>query len=98
MHAYSRSISTIWLANTPISAIGLFLVLFIRSYTLKRTIIRGDGKKPGDVEKVAGQPIVGGDQQVGESLENEKRSVTRDDATETTQAEPADVTNDTTKP
>lgn len=51
MHAYSRSISTIWLVNVPISAFGLFLVLFIRGYTLKRIIIRSGEKKSGDVEK-----------------------------------------------
>ncbi|KAG1832111.1 MFS general substrate transporter [Suillus variegatus] len=55
MHAYSRSISTIWLVNTPLSAFGLFLVLFIRGYTLERTIIRGGEKKLGDVEKGAVQ-------------------------------------------
>ena len=53
MHAFSRSISTIWLVNVPISAFGLFLVLFIRGYTLKRTIIRGGETKSGDVEKDA---------------------------------------------
>jgi hypothetical protein len=60
MQAYSRSISTIWLVNTSISAFGLFLVLFIRGYTLKRTIIRGGEKKPGDAgaEKSAERAVV----------------------------------------
>jgi len=68
MHAYSRSISTIWLVNTPISAIGLFLVLFIRRYSLKRTIIRGGEKKPGDVERKAEQPIVEEERRPDEDL------------------------------
>ncbi|KAG1843412.1 major facilitator superfamily domain-containing protein [Suillus tomentosus] len=58
MHAYSRSISTIWIVSTPLSAFGLFLVLFIRSYTLKRTIIRGDENKLGDAEMGAEQTTV----------------------------------------
>ncbi|KAG2047840.1 MFS general substrate transporter [Suillus hirtellus] len=58
MHAYSRSISTIWIVSTPLSAFGLFLVLFIRSYTLKRTIIRGDENKLGDAEMGAEQATV----------------------------------------
>ncbi|KAG1792985.1 major facilitator superfamily domain-containing protein [Suillus plorans] len=58
MHAYSRSISTIWIVSTPLSAFGLFLVLFLRSYTLKRTIIRGDENKLRDAETGAEQSTV----------------------------------------
>jgi hypothetical protein len=89
MHAYSRSISTIWLVNTSISAFGLFLVLFIRGYTLKRTIIRGGEKKVEDMEmNVEGDPRV----LELESLEDEKRPATRDDASEHTRADSADDT------
>ncbi|KAI0709211.1 MFS amino acid permease [Earliella scabrosa] len=48
-HAYTRSISTIWIVNTPIMGVGFFLVLFLRGYTLKRTI-----RKAGDEEQNAG--------------------------------------------
>ncbi|KAH7929620.1 MFS general substrate transporter [Leucogyrophana mollusca] len=50
MHAYTKSISTIWIMNTPISAVGFILVLFMRAYSLQRTVVRADGK-PADVEK-----------------------------------------------
>ncbi|GJJ12691.1 hypothetical protein Clacol_006935 [Clathrus columnatus] len=45
IHAYAKSISTIWLVDTPISFVGLVMSLFILKYTLKRTIIRSE--KPG---------------------------------------------------
>lgn len=45
MHAYARSISTLWLVNTPLSALGLILVLFIRAYSLRRTTVRKDAEK-----------------------------------------------------
>ncbi|GJJ12694.1 hypothetical protein Clacol_006938 [Clathrus columnatus] len=54
IHAYAKSISTIWLVDTPILFVGLVMSLFILKYTLKRTIIRsekpgltGDGTNPG---------------------------------------------------
>ncbi|KAI0082659.1 MFS general substrate transporter [Panus rudis PR-1116 ss-1] len=52
MHAYTTSIAKIWLINTPILGVGLVLVLFLRPYTLKRTVIKQSAKQ-GDVE--AGQ-------------------------------------------
>jgi hypothetical protein len=55
MQAYARSISTIWLVSTPLSVFGLFLVLFIRGYTLERTIIRVGGKKLGGADADAEQ-------------------------------------------
>ncbi|KAF9227638.1 MFS general substrate transporter [Gyrodon lividus] len=74
MHAYARSISTVWLVNTPLSAVGLFLILSIRAYSLKQVIIRGDATKTVDPEKSS------------ESAENEKpeEAFSRDDATERT--------------
>ncbi|EAU88799.2 membrane transporter [Coprinopsis cinerea okayama7 len=38
--AYTRSISTIWIVMTPIIGVAFIMVLFLRKYTLKRTIIR----------------------------------------------------------
>ncbi|KAI0374864.1 MFS amino acid permease [Pilatotrama ljubarskyi] len=51
-HAYTRSISTIWLVNTPLMGAGLIMVLFLRGYTLKR-VVRTAGPetaKTADVE------------------------------------------------
>ncbi|KAG1741596.1 major facilitator superfamily domain-containing protein [Suillus lakei] len=73
MHAYLQSISTVWLVSTPISAFGLFLALFIRGYTLERTIIRGGEKNVGDAEK--GAKVTDNSQAAeSESLENKKRT------------------------
>ncbi|TBU32477.1 MFS amino acid permease [Dichomitus squalens] len=44
-HAYTKSISTIWLVNTPVMGVGFFLVLFLRAYTLKR-VVRKAGDEP----------------------------------------------------
>ncbi|KAH7927323.1 MFS general substrate transporter [Leucogyrophana mollusca] len=44
MHAYARSISTIWVMNTPLSAFAFLLTLLIRAYSLKRTVIHGNEK------------------------------------------------------
>jgi hypothetical protein len=61
IRAYSQSISTIWLVATPLSAFGLFLILFIRDYTLKRTTVRSGDKKLGDAETGTEQAIVADD-------------------------------------
>ncbi|KIJ69250.1 hypothetical protein HYDPIDRAFT_80094 [Hydnomerulius pinastri MD-312] len=88
MHAYARSISTVWLVNTPLSAVGLILILFIRGYSLKRTVVRGGDAKVADPEQGAPQKGVDDDAAVAESTENENEKAegapTRDDATERT--------------
>ncbi|KAG2157288.1 major facilitator superfamily domain-containing protein [Suillus clintonianus] len=96
MHAYSRSISTVWLVNTPLSAFGLLLVLFIRGYTLERTIIRGGEKKLGDVEKGADRATIEEESRAteSESLENEKRQASCEVASEQTQTDTADNISD----
>lgn len=38
--AYTRSISTIWLVMTPVIGASFVMVLFVRKYSLQRTIIR----------------------------------------------------------
>lgn len=60
-HAYARSISTIWLVNTPLSALGLVLVVFIRAYSLHRTVIRQGADETSDPEQ-------------GEAVKKEKAS------------------------
>ncbi|KAJ7219408.1 MFS general substrate transporter [Mycena pura] len=43
IHAYARSISTIWLVATPMAGAGLIMSLFIRRYTLARTVVKNEG-------------------------------------------------------
>ncbi|KAJ3732293.1 MFS general substrate transporter [Lentinula guzmanii] len=50
IQAYAKSISSIWVVCTPIAGVGFLLVLWIRKYTLNRTIVRNE-KKPADAEK-----------------------------------------------
>uniref|UniRef100_A0A0W0FLA2 Putative MFS amino acid permease n=1 Tax=Moniliophthora roreri TaxID=221103 RepID=A0A0W0FLA2_MONRR len=53
IQAYAKSISSIWVVCTPIVGVGFLMVLFLRRYTLKRTIVRGgdDKTKVNDEEK-----------------------------------------------
>ncbi|KAF9475844.1 MFS amino acid permease [Pholiota conissans] len=54
IQAYTQSISAIWLVMTPIVGISFVMVLFVRVYTLKRTIVRAEDKDkatPSDLEK-----------------------------------------------
>ncbi|EEB89152.1 hypothetical protein MPER_12785, partial [Moniliophthora perniciosa FA553] len=57
IQAYAKSISSIWVVCTPIVGVGFLMVLFIRRYTLKRTIVRGgdDKTKVNDEEKAEPQ-------------------------------------------
>ncbi|KAJ3989453.1 MFS general substrate transporter [Lentinula detonsa] len=50
IQAYAKSITSIWVVCTPIAGVGFLLVLWIRKYTLNRTIVRNE-KKPADAEK-----------------------------------------------
>ncbi|KAI9571312.1 MFS general substrate transporter [Boletus coccyginus] len=61
MHVFARSISTIWLVNTPLSALGLILVVFIRAYSLHRTIIREGAEEASDPEKGGAVKTTGGE-------------------------------------
>jgi len=50
VHAYTQSISAIWVFNAPVVAVGFIMVLFIKAYTLKRTTIKGGARTSTDVE------------------------------------------------
>ncbi|KAI6028874.1 major facilitator superfamily domain-containing protein [Pisolithus orientalis] len=50
LHAYSRSISAIWIMNTPISGAALILMLFLREYSMTRKLVRSEGRSPNDAE------------------------------------------------
>lgn len=41
LHAYTRSLATIYIVSLPITFVGLLCVLVVREYTLKRNIHRG---------------------------------------------------------
>ncbi|KAK7686305.1 hypothetical protein QCA50_010529 [Cerrena zonata] len=60
LHAYTKSISILWLVDTPLIFFCFILTLFVKKYTLKRKIVR-TGKKPEDEENTAesspGTPI-----------------------------------------
>ncbi|CAE6475829.1 hypothetical protein ACGC1H_007256 [Rhizoctonia solani] len=49
LHAFTRSLSTIWIVMTPLLFVGTVCVFFIRSYTLVRQVERG--QKKGDEPK-----------------------------------------------
>ncbi|KAK7020503.1 MFS general substrate transporter [Favolaschia claudopus] len=73
IHAYARSISTIWLVVTPIIGVAFVMSLFIRKYTLARTVVRSPGKgeivpaqEAGDLEKKAGKEVTPGASESGE--------------------------------
>lgn len=88
MHAYTQSISTIWLVSTPLSAFSFFLVLFIRAYTLKRTVIRSGEKNLGGAEtgadQAAADDLVAIELETLETLEKHKKPAFFGDATRST--------------
>jgi len=59
LHAFTKSVSDIWIVYTPILFVGFLIVLVIRGYSLKRKIVRGDGEEE-KTEAVPGEsPEVG---------------------------------------
>ena len=48
-----RSLRTIWIALTPLSAVGLCCVLVARKYTLKRNVVKA-GERPGSAGTTEG--------------------------------------------
>ncbi|ESK84655.1 membrane transporter [Moniliophthora roreri MCA 2997] len=47
LHAYTKSVSLMWIVCTPIVFVAFIMVLFLRSYSLKRAVVRtgSDEKK-----------------------------------------------------
>ncbi|KAI0064575.1 MFS general substrate transporter [Artomyces pyxidatus] len=79
IHAYTQSISTIWIVNAPLIGVGLILVLFLKAYTLKRNTVR-EGAPAADVEAAAGAaPVVEEDEKEGgrnsEAAEERERTL-----------------------
>ncbi|CAE6408597.1 unnamed protein product [Rhizoctonia solani] len=58
LHAFTRSLSTIWIVMTPLLFFGTVCVFFIRSYTLVRQVERGQkkGGEPKQDESSEPQP------------------------------------------
>ncbi|KAI5118065.1 hypothetical protein M0805_006328 [Coniferiporia weirii] len=56
LHAYTRSLATIYIVAVPLAFVGLLLTLMLREYSLKRTVDRG-AQKP-DAPKEAGDAAV----------------------------------------
>ncbi|KAJ7774979.1 MFS general substrate transporter [Mycena metata] len=52
IHAYTRSIGMIWVVVTPVLAVGMVMSLFIRKYTLARTIVKAGKEKATAVDDV----------------------------------------------
>ncbi|KAI0079120.1 MFS amino acid permease [Panus rudis PR-1116 ss-1] len=73
LHAYTRSISTIWLVYTPMVGFCLILTFFIKRYTLKRNVVRAGKKKQGDEEK--SPSVNNGQATVVEDIGEDKKTV-----------------------
>ncbi|KAF8739651.1 MFS general substrate transporter, partial [Rhizoctonia solani] len=61
LHAFTRSLSTIWIVMTPLLFVGTVCILFIRSYTLVRQVERGQKKASEADPKTdeSGEPALG---------------------------------------
>jgi len=55
-HAFTKSVSAIWIVNTPIICLCLFAVLFLKKYSLKRKVIRA-GKKGAVASEVSANEV-----------------------------------------
>ncbi|KAH0826974.1 major facilitator superfamily domain-containing protein [Lanmaoa asiatica] len=55
LHAWARSLATIWIVTTALAGVGLILTLFLREYSMNRkTVYSGDVKNVGDSEQTMG--------------------------------------------
>lgn len=86
LHAYAKSISLIWLVDTPLICVAFVMSLFILEYTLKRNVLRSD--KPGaagtaDIEQGPTTPDVEDvDEATVENEENEGKEMVPEDPDE----------------
>ncbi|KIJ16695.1 hypothetical protein PAXINDRAFT_168194, partial [Paxillus involutus ATCC 200175] len=48
LHAWSRSIATIWIMCTPLCGVAFILTLFLRAYSLSRKTVQSGGAKTAD--------------------------------------------------
>lgn len=88
IQAYAISISTIWIVMTPIVGVSFIMVLFLRKYTLKRTVIRvgEEEEKAKDVEQGSASPVADEKREEetrasGDKDDQERRSTEKEDMT-----------------
>ncbi|KAF7318122.1 Membrane transporter [Mycena chlorophos] len=92
IQAYTQSVSTIWIVDTPIVAFCFFAVFLLKKYSLKRKVIRaGKDGKP-EVAPEGGNDAAAGD------AEQQKHLQDSDDADETTPAPSGNASVDGSKP
>lgn len=74
LHAFTRSLSTIWIVMTPILFVGTLGVFVIRSYTLARQVERGQKKGAQTDVSAEPQPVEAARSQDVEKAESTKGS------------------------
>ncbi|KAF8581596.1 MFS amino acid permease [Ramaria rubella] len=89
LHAYTKSIATIWLVDTPIVGVGFIIVLFLKKYTLKRVIIRNEkspqGKSPEtDAATMIDSALPDRDTENGLTMRNDMPELGNHDSSKTT--------------
>ncbi|KZT58571.1 MFS general substrate transporter [Calocera cornea HHB12733] len=73
LYAYTRSVSTIWIVCTPLIFTALLISLFVKKYSLKRTVHRGGDPPAGERALDAASPAAPGTVAVAEPItHNEK--------------------------
>ncbi|KZP12598.1 MFS general substrate transporter [Athelia psychrophila] len=89
IQAYAVSIQKIWLVAIPLCGVGFILVLFVRAYSLQRTVVRQG--PPGDVEKgqvPADQDVPEGTPSSAEEGEGETKESVEEHAEHTQEGDP----------
>ncbi|ETW79037.1 major facilitator superfamily [Heterobasidion irregulare TC 32-1] len=74
VHAYTKSLSTIWIVDTPLLVVCFVMALFLKNYDLKQRVIRAPRRgapSQADVEGARDTTFVNGDTDVN----NEKEDV-----------------------
>jgi hypothetical protein len=95
IHAFSKSISAIWIFNTPVVGVGFIMVLFIKAYSLKRTTIQSAAHAKPDEEMTAGDARASGGAGAGTDSTDEK-SVGHEESMEAGSGEQEHATADVT--
>ncbi|ETW81546.1 MFS amino acid permease [Heterobasidion irregulare TC 32-1] len=58
VHAYTKSLSTIWIVDTPLLFVCCIMVLFLKKYTLQRTVVRSPKHRESSQTDLEGGTIV----------------------------------------
>ncbi|KDR73516.1 hypothetical protein GALMADRAFT_614600 [Galerina marginata CBS 339.88] len=92
INAYAKSISSIWLVMTPIVGACFIMVLFLRNYTLKRTVVHAEEKDKAAEADVEKGPVEEDVATQADSEKNEKALERDSMVTEEKKGEMDDVT------